>query len=276
MRERMEKERVDVLAVKQGLFETREQAKRSVMAGLIYNEKNERFDKPGEKIPVSSELRVKGKKLPYVSRGGLKLEKALKAFDLSVEGKTLLDIGASTGGFTDAALQSGAKMSYALDVGYNQLAWKIRQNPRVVVMERVNFRYAKPEDFTLGIPEVAVIDVSFISLKLMLPPLHAILKEEGEVIALIKPQFEAGREAVGKNGIVRDPQTHQKVLEDILSFAAQGGYDVLELSYSPITGGEGNIEFLAHLRKVPESGTINSAINMAEVVSNAHEQFDHK
>ena len=167
-------------------------------------------------------------------------------------------------------------MSYALDVGYNQLAWKIRQDPRVVVMERVNFRYAKPEDFTLGIPEVAVIDVSFISLKLMLPPLHAILKEEGEVIALIKPQFEAGREAVGKNGIVRDPQTHQKVLEDILSFAAQGGYDVLELSYSPITGGEGNIEFLAHLRKVPESGTINSAINMAEVVSNAHEQFDHK
>lgn len=127
-------------------------------------------------------------------------------------------------------------MSYALDVGYNQLAWKIRQDPRVVVMERVNFRYAKPEDFTLGIPEVAVIDVSFISLKLMLPPLHAILKEEGEVIALIKPQFEAGREAVGKNGIVRDPQTHQKVLEDILSFAAQGGYDVLELSYSPITG----------------------------------------
>lgn len=276
MRERMEKERVDVLAVKQGLFETREQAKRSVMAGLIYNEKNERFDKPGEKIPVSSELRVKGKKLPYVSRGGLKLEKALKAFDLSVEGKTLLDIGASTGGFTDAALQNGSKMSYALDVGYNQLAWKIRQDPRVVVMERVNFRYAKPEDFTLGIPEVAVIDVSFISLKLMLPPLHAILKEEGEVIALIKPQFEAGREAVGKNGIVRDPQTHQKVLEDILSFAAQGGYDVLELSYSPITGGEGNIEFLAHLRKVPESGTINSAINMAEVVSNAHEQFDHK
>ena len=262
----MEKERVDVLAVKQGLFETREQAKRSVMAGLIYNEKNERFDKPGEKIPVSSELRVKGKKLPYVSRGGLKLEKALKAFDL----------GASTGGFTDAALQNGAKMSYALDVGYNQLAWKIRQDPRVVVMERVNFRYAKPEDFTLGIPEVAVIDVSFISLKLMLPPLHAILKEEGEVIALIKPQFEAGREAVGKNGIVRDAQTHQKVLEDILSFAAQGGYDVLEVSYSPITGGEGNIEFLAHLKKVPESGTINPAINMAEVVSNAHEQFDHK
>ena len=272
----MEKERVDVLAVKQGLFETREQAKRSVMAGLIYNEKNERFDKPGEKIPVSSELRVKGKKLPYVSRGGLKLEKALKACDLSVEGKTLLDIGASTGGFTDAALQNGAKMSYALDVGYNQLAWKIRQDPRVVVMERVNFRYAKPEDFTLGIPEVAVIDVSFISLKLMLPPLHAILKEEGEVIALIKPQFEAGREAVGKNGIVRDAQTHQKILEDILSFAAQGGYDVLEVSYSPITGGEGNIEFLAHLRKVPESGTINPAINMAEVVSNAHEQFDHK
>lgn len=245
----MEKERVDVLAVKQGLFETREQAKRSVMAGLIYNEKNERFDKPGEKIPVSSELKVKGKKLPYVSRGGLKLEKALKQFDLTVKDKVLLDIGASTGGFTDAALQNGAKMSYALDVGYNQLAWKIRQDPKVVVMERVNFRYAKPEDFDQGVPEVAVIDVSFISLKLMLPPLHAILKPEGEVIALIKPQFEAGREAVGKNGIVREATTHQQVIEQILTFATEQGFDVLDLSYSPITGGEGNIEFLAHLKK---------------------------
>lgn len=272
----MEKERVDVLAVKQGLFETREQAKRSVMAGLIYNEKNERFDKPGEKIPVSSELKIKGKKLPYVSRGGLKLEKALKQFDLTVKDKVLLDIGASTGGFTDAALQNGAKMSYALDVGYNQLAWKIRQDPKVVVMERVNFRYAKPEDFAQGVPEVAVIDVSFISLKLMLPPLHAILKPEGEVIALIKPQFEAGREAVGKNGIVREATTHQQVIEQILMFATEQGFDVLDLSYSPITGGEGNIEFLAHLKKVSDKGTIYANVDPAHIVEMAHEQFTHK
>lgn len=272
----MEKERVDVLAVKQGLFETREQAKRSVMAGLIYNEKNERFDKPGEKIPVTNELKIKGKKLPYVSRGGLKLEKALNVFDLSVADKILLDIGASTGGFTDAALQNGAKMSYALDVGYNQLAWKIRQDERVEVMERVNFRYSKPEDFKLGVPEIAVIDVSFISLKLMLPPLHDILTDGGEVITLIKPQFEAGRDAVGKNGIVRDSQTHIQVVEDILRFATGHGYDVLELSYSPITGGEGNIEFLAHLKKAKAEGTLSPMINVVKIVEQAHEQFNHK
>ena len=272
----MEKERVDVLAVKQGLFETREQAKRSVMAGLIYNEKNERFDKPGEKIPVTNELKIKGKKLPYVSRGGLKLEKALNVFDLSVADKILLDIGASTGGFTDAALQNGAKMSYALDVGYNQLAWKIRQDERVEVMERVNFRYSKPEDFKLGAPEIAVIDVSFISLKLMLPPLHDILTDGGEVITLIKPQFEAGRDAVGKNGIVRDSQTHIQVVEDILRFATGHGYDVLELSYSPITGGEGNIEFLAHLKKAKDEGTLSPMINVVKIVEQAHEQFNHK
>lgn len=149
----MKKERVDVLAVQQGLFETREQAKRGVMAGLVYTEKNERLDKPGEKISGETQLQIKGKKLPYVSRGGLKLEKALKIFDFEVKDQILLDIGASTGGFTDAALQNGAKMSYALDVGYNQLAWKLRQDPRVVVMERVNFRYAKPTDFLEGLPE---------------------------------------------------------------------------------------------------------------------------
>lgn len=270
----MEKERVDVLAVRQGLFDTREQAKRSVMAGLVYNEKNERFDKPGEKIPVTNELQIKGKKLPYVSRGGLKLEKALKEFDFSVKDKVLLDIGASTGGFTDAALQNGAKMSYALDVGYNQLAWKIRQDERVEVMERVNFRYSKPEDFQKGQPEVAVIDVSFISLKLMLPPLHEILKENGDVIALIKPQFEAGKEFVGKKGIVREAATHQRVLEDILGFAVQHGYDVLEVSFSPITGGEGNIEFLAHLRKTSGEGMISATIDPEQIVTNAHTKFN--
>ena len=196
----MKKERVDVLAVQQGLFETREKAKRGVMAGLVVMEKNNlRLDKPGEKIPADTALRVKGEVMPYVSRGGLKLAKALKEFDFTVKDKILLDIGASTGGFTDVALQNGAKMSYALDVGYNQLAWKLRQDPRVIVMERQNFRYSKPSDFTEGLPEVATMDVSFISLKLILPPLHEILVPGGYALALVKPQFEAGKELVGKH-----------------------------------------------------------------------------
>lgn len=187
----MKKERVDVLAFNQGLFETREKAKRSVMAGLVYNDKNERLDKPGEKISVETPLHTKGQVMPYVSRGGLKLEKALNVFAINVQGKTMLDIGSSTGGFTDVALQNGARLSYALDVGYNQLAWKIRQDERVVVMERTNFRYSKPEDFTEGVPDIATIDVSFISLRLILPPLHDILKKGGSVVALIKPTIRS-------------------------------------------------------------------------------------
>jgi len=271
----MKKERVDVLAVQQGLFETREQAKRGVMAGLVYKESNnERLDKPGEKIASDTLLQIKGKKLPYVSRGGLKLEKALKIFDLNVQDKILLDIGASTGGFTDAALQNGAAKSYALDVGYNQLAWKLRQDERVIVMERVNFRYAKATDFLEGLPEVATIDVSFISLKLILPPLHEILVAGGDVMALIKPQFEAGKESVGKNGIVRDPATHQRVVEEIISFAAETKFDVLDLSFSPITGGEGNIEFIVHLRKSDTMGKTDG-IDIPGVVAQAHETFHH-
>ncbi|KAF1303235.1 TlyA family RNA methyltransferase [Candidatus Enterococcus willemsii] len=270
----MKKERVDVLAFQQGLFETREQAKRGVMAGLVYLEKNnERLDKPGEKIPMDTALQIKGQKLPYVSRGGLKLEKALKIFDFTVQDKIVLDIGASTGGFTDVALQNGAIKSYALDVGYNQLAWKIRQDERVTVMERTNFRYCTPADFTEGIPAVATIDVSFISLKLILPPLHAILAENGDVMALIKPQFEAGRDAVGKNGIVRDPATHQAVLEDILHFAMQEKYDVHNLSYSPITGGEGNIEFIVHLKKSSKEGKLDIE-DISKIVAEAHQQLD--
>lgn len=267
------KERVDVLAVQQGLFETREQAKRGVMAGLVYTEKNERLDKPGEKIPQETQLQIKGQKLPYVSRGGLKLAKALKVFDLEVTDKIILDIGASTGGFTDVALQNGAAHSYALDVGYNQLAWKLRQDPRVTVMERTNFRYSKPADFTAGLPQAATIDVSFISLKLILPPLHEILVAGGDVMALIKPQFEAGRQAVGKNGIVRDPKTHQGVIEMIIDFALTEKYDVLGLDYSPITGGEGNIEFLLHLRKAATTGQIAPEVDIAKVVDQAHQQL---
>lgn len=267
----MKRERVDVLAFNQGLFETREKAKRGVMAGLVYNEKNERLDKPGEKIPVESQLQLKGVKLAYVSRGGLKLEKALQVFDFSVEDKILLDIGSSTGGFTDVALQNGAVLSYALDVGYNQLAWKLRQDERVIVMERTNFRYSTPADFTHGMPEIATIDVSFISLKIILPVLHEILKENGEVVALIKPQFEAGREAVGKKGIVREAKTHISVLEEILTFAAKTGFDVRNLSYSPITGGEGNIEFLVHLQRVEGQGQVDEAVQIDAIVAEAHQ-----
>lgn len=272
----MKKERVDVLAFEQGLFETREKAKRAVMAGLVYNNENERLDKPGEKIPLETKLQVKGQRLAYVSRGGLKLEKALKIFDMSVNGKILLDIGASTGGFTDAALQNGAKLSYALDVGYNQLAWKIRQDERVVVMERKNFRYATPEDFTKGQPQVATIDVSFISLALILPPLHEILVPEGDVVALIKPQFEAGKAQVGKKGIIKDPKVHLQVLEKVLGFARESGFDIADLSYSPITGGEGNIEFLAHLKRTAGTGQLAETIDLAKVVKEAHQQLDQR
>jgi 23S rRNA (cytidine1920-2'-O)/16S rRNA (cytidine1409-2'-O)-methyltransferase len=191
------KERLDVLLVERGLAETREKAKRSIMAGLVYTNE-ERLDKPGEKVKVDIPLMIKGNVLPYVSRGGLKLEKALKIFDVTVKDKIMLDIGASTGGFTDCALQNGAKMSYALDVGYNQLAWKLRQDERVVVMERTNFRYVTPADLAGEMPNFATIDVSFISLKLILPVLKTLLVPGSDIVALVKPQFEAGREQVGK------------------------------------------------------------------------------
>ena len=268
---KVKKERVDVLLVEQGLFESREQAKRSVMAGEVYDQNNQRLDKPGVKIPGDAILHVKGKKMPYVSRGGLKLAKALKVFAIDLTGKTVIDIGASTGGFTDVALQNGAKMSYALDVGYNQLAWKLREDPRVKVMERVNFRYSKPEDFTDGPVEFAMTDVSFISLKLILPPLKAILMPHGHAVALIKPQFEAGPAHVGKHGIVRDPQVHRDVLKMIGNFASATGYNVLGLAYSPIKGGEGNIEFLIHLQNADQTpGEIAPTVDIERTLSDAY------
>lgn len=266
----MEKQRVDVLLVKQGLFDSREQAKRAVMAGEILGKNNERLDKPGEKIPVTTTLHMKGHKMPYVSRGGLKLAKALKVFNIDVAGKTVLDIGSSTGGFTDVMLQNGAKLSYALDVGTNQLVWQLREDPRVVVMEQTNFRYSKRADFTHGQPEFASIDVSFISLKMILPPLASILIPGGEVVALIKPQFEAGREHVGKHGIVKDHAVHRAVLENVLSFAREDHFDVLGLDYSPIKGGQGNIEFLVHLRLSNTTGTLASTVDIDQVLANAN------
>lgn len=246
MSTREQKERVDVLLVQKGLVETREQAKRSIMAGIVYSAET-RMDRPGEKISVDAPLIVKGKTLKYVSRGGLKLEKALDVFDVRVADKILLDIGASTGGFTDCALQEGAKHCYALDVGYNQLAWKIRQDPRVTVMERTNFRHATVDLFEEGMPEFATIDVSFISLKLILPALKKIIVEGGDVIALVKPQFEAGKGKVGKKGVVKERSTHLEVLHKIAEAAFEEGFTLRQASYSPVTGGEGNIEFLYHL-----------------------------
>lgn len=270
----MPKERVDVLAYKQGLFETREQAKRGVMAGLVVSVINgQRYDKPGDKIDDGTELKLKGEKFKYVSRGGLKLEKGLHVFGVSVANQIGIDIGASTGGFTDVMLQDGAKLVYAVDVGTNQLVWKLRQDPRVRSMEQYNFRYAQPEDFNEGQPVFASIDVSFISLSLILPALHNVLSDQGQVIALIKPQFEAGREQIGKKGIVKDKQIHEKVIQKVMDFASGYGFTVKGLDFSPIQGGHGNIEFLAHLAKSQTPETLASHL-IQKVVAKAHKEFE--
>lgn len=269
---KMKKQRLDILLVERGLIETREKAKRAVMAGLVFSNES-RLDKPGEKVNEDIPLQVKGNVLPYVSRGGLKLEKALKVFNVDVQDKILLDIGASTGGFTDCALQNGAKMSYALDVGYNQLAWKLRQDERVVVMERTNFRYVTPADLIGEMPNFATIDVSFISLSLILPVLRTLLIPDSDIIALIKPQFEAGKEQVGKKGIVRDKKVHAQVVEKIVDLALELGYNTENISYSPITGGEGNIEFLIHLKwcgNSQEKGNNFIPVRINELVEEAH------
>ncbi|MFI2855537.1 TlyA family RNA methyltransferase [Paenibacillus sp. JSM ZJ436] len=241
----IQKERIDLLLVEQGFYDSREKAKAAIMAGLVYTG-TERIEKAGMKIPRSAEIRVKGALHPYVSRGGLKLEKAIRTFGLDLKGVSMLDIGSSTGGFTDCALQHGASYVYAIDVGYNQLDWSLRNDDRVQVMERTNFRYMTPEELKGPSPDFASIDVSFISLKLILPVLKVLIGKPGDVAALIKPQFEAGREKVGKSGVVRDPKVHREVLQEVLGFAAQLGFSLKGLTFSPITGGEGNIEFLAH------------------------------
>lgn len=268
----MKKERVDVLVVQQKLVASREQAKRAIMAGEVYTADNLRLDKPGIKIPSDSQLHLK--QLPhtrYVGRGAYKLVKALQTFQLDLTDCLCLDIGASTGGFTDVALQQGAREVYALDVGYNQLAWKLRSDPRVRVMERVNFRYSQPEDFVDGLPEFAMTDVSFISLKLILPPLTKILVPGHDAVCLIKPQFEAGPQNVGKHGVVRDSVIHNRVLNEIIQFCLAQHYDVLGLDFSPITGGAGNIEFLIHLRLTQTPGHLAAGVNVEQVVQRAHQ-----
>ncbi|GAA3634695.1 TlyA family rRNA (cytidine-2'-O)-methyltransferase [Lactobacillus hamsteri] len=245
----MAKKRADVLLTEQGLFHSRSQAQRAIMAGLVQDHNHQRIDKSGTQFPVDEKFIIKDDGKKYVSRGGFKLEKALKVFDINLNDKICLDIGASTGGFTDVALQNGAKMVYALDVGYNQLAWQLRDDPRVIVMEKQNFRYSKPADFDQGLPDFAMTDVSFISLDLIMPPMYDILKDQCDAVCLIKPQFEAGPENVGKHGIVHDHEVHRAVIEHTMNEAMKIGFDVLGIDYSPIKGGKGNIEFLIHLKK---------------------------
>lgn len=268
------KERLDVLLVARGLYETREKAKAAVMAGLV-QVAGERCDKPGTKVAEDVAITIKGELHPYVSRGGLKLEKALRVFGIDLDDRVMMDIGASTGGFTDCALQHGARLVYAIDVGYGQLAWSLRQDERVVVMERTNFRHMDPDAFEGEKPDAASIDVSFISLRLILPVLYRFLKPGGDVVALIKPQFEAGKERVGKNGIVRDPQVHEEVLAEVGRFARELGFSLHGLDFSPITGGEGNIEFLAHMRKDVGGLDEESWLQRArEVVEAAHRELN--
>lgn len=245
------KERLDVLLTKQGLAESREKAKVLIMSGEVFVN-GQREDKAGtvfeeEKVTIE----VRGKALPYVSRGGLKLEKALQQFPLSVQDKVCMDIGASTGGFTDCMLQNGAKKVYSVDVGHGQLAWKLRNDERVVCMEKTNFRYMQPQDIAEEL-DFASVDVSFISLTKILIPARNLLKSGGEMVCLIKPQFEAGREKVGKKGVVREISVHREVIEKVMDFAALIGFDILQLEYSPIKGPEGNIEYLLFIRKNQE------------------------
>jgi 23S rRNA (cytidine1920-2'-O)/16S rRNA (cytidine1409-2'-O)-methyltransferase len=268
-----DKERIDVLLVEQGFYESREKAKAALMAGLVLVG-SERVEKSGTKVPRTSVITVKGALHPYVSRGGLKLEKAVRTFGIDLKDIVMLDIGASTGGFTDCALQNGASYVYAVDVGYNQLDWSLRQDERVNVMERTNFRYTQPSDLIGPAPTFATIDVSFISLRLILPPLSALLAPGSGVVALIKPQFEAGRDKVGKSGVIRDPRVHRDVVHGILSFAAQLGFALQGVTFSPITGGEGNIEFLAYWHWSPDSPSSEPDGKLADtVVREAGQRF---
>jgi len=249
----MAKIRLDALLMQQGEFESREKARAVIMSGVVFFD-GKRVDKPGLMVLEDAVLDVRGAVIPYVSRGGLKLEKALDVFAVPVAGRCCIDCGASTGGFTDCLLQRGAEKVYAVDVGYGQLDWRLRQDNRVVVLERTNVRYLTPADLGEA-PSLAVIDVSFISLALILPPIYNLLTDSGEVVCLIKPQFEAGREHVGKKGVVRDPAIHMRVLEQFLSDAVTSGFGVMALDYSPIKGPEGNIEYLGYLRRDQSNGS---------------------
>ena len=260
------KKRLDVLLVEQGYADSRTKAQGIIMSGMVYVD-GQKADKPGMSFDETLPLEVRGAACPYVSRGGLKLEKALRDFGVDPTGYVCSDSGASTGGFTDCLLQQGASKVFAIDVGYGQLDWKIRSDPRVVVMERTNVRYVTPEQ--LGEPlDLSVIDVSFISLKIVLPVIKTFLKPTGQVLCLIKPQFEAGKEKVGKKGVVRDPATHKEVLDNFVALAKELNFNILGLTFSPVKGPEGNIEFLGHLTLDDKPGTTPDT---AALVSQAHE-----
>lgn len=265
------KERLDILIAQRGLAESREKARALIMEGAVAVD-GLRADKAGMPVNTEAVIEIKESALPFVSRGGLKLQRALKVFPLDLTGRICADIGASTGGFTDCMLQQGASHVYAVDVGYGQLHWKLRNDPRVSVMERKNARFLAPDWFD-AVPSFASIDVSFISLKLILPPLKECLTDGGEVVALIKPQFEAGRNEIGKNGVVRDQKTHISVIEKTIAFSKEAGYNVLGLDYSPITGPKGNIEFLLYLSAdgaTPPVFGDNLGRKILETVETAH------
>jgi len=261
-------ERLDVELVNRGLVESREKGRALIMAGSVYVDGQKAF-KAGDRIKDGMNIEIRGAKLKYVSRGGLKLEKSLEVFPLELSGRVCADIGASTGGFTDCMLQNGASKVYAIDVGYGQLAWKLRSDDRVVNMERTNIRYL---DFNLieDKVEFVSIDVSFISLKLVLPVAYELLSDGGELVALIKPQFEAGREEVGKKGVVRDPLVHKNVIETITAFAHETGFSVKGIDFSPIKGPEGNIEYLMYLAKDGNNTTVIDTETVEQVVENSH------
>lgn len=262
------KTRLDVLLVERGMLESRQKAQAVIMAGQVYVEQ-QKVDKPGTAVANDANIEVRGHGLRYVSRGGLKLEKAMACWPISLAGKICADIGASTGGFTDCMLQNGAEKVYAVDVGYGQLDWKLRNDPRVVCLERTNARYLSTDQIPESL-DFASIDVSFISLKLIFPALYDLLREGGEVACLIKPQFEAGREKVGKKGVVRDSAVHREVLEHFLEYAKDNHFTVLGITYSPIRGPEGNIEYLGYLRK---SDAADGAYDIDAVVESSHREL---
>ena len=266
------KERLDVLVVSRGLAPSREKAKAIIMAGNVLVD-GQREDKAGSMFPDTVDITVKGHTLPYVSRGGLKLEKAMTHFGVTLKDKVCMDVGASTGGFTDCMLQNGAVKVYAIDVGHGQLDWKLRNDERVVCMERTNIRYVVPEDIQ-ELSQFTSIDVSFISLTKVLLPVRNLLTENGEIVCLIKPQFEAGREKVGKKGVVRDPAVHKEVIEKVIAYASSISFEIKNLEFSPIKGPEGNIEYLLHLQKLPEE-QIAAAIpvDIDRIVAAAHKEL---
>ena len=267
----MAKKRLDVILTEGGYAPSREKAKIMLMSGIVYVN-GEKEDKPGTMFnPEEIHIEVRGETLRYVSRGGLKLEKALAVFPIDLKGKICMDIGASTGGFTDCMLQNGAAAVYSIDVGYVQLDWKLRSDPRVTCMEKTNFRYLKPEELP-GTPDFASCDVSFISLSKILPAASEILPEKAQMVCLIKPQFEAGREKVGKKGVVRDPAVHREVIEAAIGYAGESGFRLLGLDFSPIRGPEGNIEYLMYLEKgTPADGDLSKQI--AALVVRSHAAF---